>query len=47
MRTMRKPLEDEQFIDEDIYCESSREALLEDDALTAIEEAFMRGWDDA
>jgi hypothetical protein len=33
-------------IKEDIYSEW-REVLLDEDALTAEEEAFMKGWDEA
>ena len=32
---------------EDIYSKGSREKQLDEDELTAEEEAFMRGWDAA
>ncbi|MDP7116288.1 MAG: hypothetical protein QF915_04475 [Candidatus Woesearchaeota archaeon] len=39
---------DEEVQQEDgIYSESERESLMEDDEISAEEEAFMRGWEDA
>lgn len=32
---------------EDVYSENAREKQLDEDELTAEEEAFMRGWDAA
>ncbi len=32
---------------EDVYSADSREHQLDDDELSAEEEAFMRGWDEA
>lgn len=39
--------EEEEGDDANIYSEEVREALLEDDKLSPIEEAFMKGYEDA
>jgi hypothetical protein len=39
--------EDEELDDESIYSENSRANLVEDDEISAIEAAFMKGWEDA
>ena len=31
----------------DLYSEDSRDIMLEDDMLSVVEAAFMRGWDEA
>ena len=41
-----KKVEDD-WIDDDIYSDEFRELLIEDDAISAEEEAFMRGWEEA
>ncbi len=33
--------------EEGVYSEEDRESLVDDDEISAQEEAFMRGWDDA
>tara|TARA_B100000315_G_C14346240_1_gene481898 strand:- start:340 stop:510 length:171 start_codon:yes stop_codon:yes gene_type:complete len=43
-------MNDDEWIDgseDGIYSESERESLVEDDEISAAEEGFMRGWDDA
>tara|TARA_Y100000310_G_C20677877_1_gene814144 strand:+ start:1525 stop:1677 length:153 start_codon:yes stop_codon:yes gene_type:complete len=40
-------LEEEDSIEEGIYSSDERESLIEDDEISAEEEAFMRGWDEA
>ncbi len=39
--------EEENSGDDSIYSEATRDQLLEDDELTPMEEAFMRGYDEA
>jgi len=34
-------------LDEDFYSENNRDSMIEDDMLTPLEAAFMRGWDEA
>ena len=41
-----KRVEDD-WIDDDIYCDEFRELLIEDDAISVEEEGFMRGYEDA
>ncbi len=43
----RRPYTEEQEEDESIYSQEFRESLMEDDALTPFEEAFMDGYDKA
>lgn len=40
-------IKDDWVDDEDIYSEQVRELLIEDDALSPEEEAFMRGYEEA
>ncbi|MCK4589401.1 MAG: hypothetical protein KAT77_03095 [Nanoarchaeota archaeon] len=42
-----KRVEDDWIDDEDIYSEDFRELLIEDDAISAGEEGFMRGYNEA
>ena len=39
--------EEENLGDDSIYSENTRDQLLEDDELSPMEEAFMRGYDEA
>ena len=39
--------EEENLGDDSIYSEATRDQLLEDDELSPMEEAFMRGYDEA
>lgn len=39
--------EEENLEDDSIYSEATRNQLLEDDELSPMEEAFMRGYDEA
>ncbi len=39
--------EEEKLGDDSIYSEATRDQLLEDDELSPMEEAFMRGYDEA
>jgi len=43
----RKKQFDEDFAEEDVYAEESREELLEDSEISPEEEAFMRGYEEA
>lgn len=43
----RKKQFDEDFAEEDVYAEESREELLEDAEISPEEEAFMRGYEEA
>lgn len=44
----RWPVEKDFVIEEEtIYCEDSRERLLEDDEIESWESGFMQGWDSA
>ncbi|MBW2963331.1 hypothetical protein KY306_00980 [Candidatus Woesearchaeota archaeon] len=38
---------EDDWVDDDIYSDDFRELLIEDDAISAEEEAFMRGWEEA
>ena len=38
---------EEEFLDESIYGEESREEMVEGDGLSPKEEAFMKGYDEA
>ena len=38
---------DDHYEEDDFYSEKEREALLEDDEISASEEAFMRGYMDS
>lgn len=40
-------MKESDLIEEDIYSEETRDALLEDDEISAIEAAFMDGYDNA
>ena len=40
-------VEDDWVDDQDIYSDDFRELLIEDDAISAEEEAFMRGYEEA
>ena len=46
---MKKNLKEEHpgYVDDDFYTEEEIEVLLEDDEISASEEAFMRGYIDA
>jgi hypothetical protein len=44
---MKRIIEDEFLEDENVYSEDSRELLLEDGEISAEEEAFMRGYEEA
>ena len=46
-KTRLESLSKEDFEEENIYSETIRNDLLEDDEITPLEEAFMRGWDEA
>ena len=37
----------DELSEEDVYSEEARELLVEDDALSPEEQAFMTGWDEA
>ena len=41
------PEEEKSVVDDSIYSEATRDQLLEDDELSPMEEAFMRGYDEA
>ena len=49
MLLKRKFIKEEEKSDDDnsIYSKEAREALLDDDELTPIEDAFMSGYEDA
>ncbi len=48
MKFLKSAWEDEELErDQSIYCEEERSALLEDDAISPAEAAFMQGWDEA
>ncbi len=48
MKTKWVDLEREfEYDDDSIYSEYVRESLIEDDEISAEEDGFMRGWDDA
>jgi len=38
---------DNEELDEGIYSEAYRDGMVSDDEISAIEAAFMRGWDEA
>ena len=40
-------IEGVEILDDNIYSENARELLVEEDELTPLEAAFMRGWDEA
>jgi len=43
----RKKIIDDEYLEEDVYAEESREELLEDAEISPEEEAFMRGYEEA
>ncbi len=45
MKKVRRVEDD--WVDDDIYSDDFRELLIEDDAISAEEEAFMRGYEEA
>lgn len=50
MKRISSAWDDEELdegIDEGIYSESHRDGMIDDDEISAIEAAFMRGWDEA
>jgi len=47
MLEKRHYFEEREYDNTNIYAEDVREALLEDDELSLMEEAFMKGYEDA
>ncbi len=41
------PDEHEEFMDESIYGDESRESMVDDDSISPEEEAFMKGYEDS
>lgn len=48
MKRIRSAWSDEEFsMDDGFYSEKKRKDLLDDDEISLIEDAFMRGWEEA
>lgn len=47
MRVVLHKIKKEELIEDTVYSEQAREELIENDEISAEEEAFMQGWDDA